>query len=267
VSSAELLQKRLGTQTMVIESQQTGTSSSRPTGGMGGKDGGQVTTNSGTTFSETGQPLMRLEEILQMEGTAIITHRSQRPILARLVPYFSEEFKTMAAGRPRLGPRAFMAAGVLMLCGIVLAAGAAVAMPGAARDQAPAGFYSGRVTPEGQAARDIQYGTPANRPPVRRAVSPLPQRRPQASPEGWRGSRGGTPWMRTSRRDSRVGPGSRSGGGAFAPETLDEATHLSFCHRAGGSSWPGGVARAGDPRWVWPSGWGPADRIATDYVS
>ena len=131
-SSAELLEKRLGTETITIESSQSGTAHSRPIGGPpGANEGGQVTTNSGVTVSETGKPLMRKEDILQMEGTAIITHRSERPILAGLEPYFSAEFRAMAAGPPRLGPRAFAAAGVLMLGGVVLAAGAALAMPAA----------------------------------------------------------------------------------------------------------------------------------------
>ncbi len=256
-SSAEHLQKRLGTRTIFIENQQSGTSTSRPTGEMPGAEGkGQFSTNSNTTVSETGQPLMRLEDLLQMEGTAIITHRSGRPILARLVPYFSEEFRATAAGPPRIGPRAFAAAGVLMLGGVVLAAGAALAMPGTATEMPPAGFHRSRMTPEGLPPGGVQQRAPASRPLLRRAVAPRPQQRPQPSPYRWRESGPGTPTTRTGERDSRAGPAPGRGGAVFAPETGDEATRLSSCHRAGASSWPRGGVRAGGPHREWPSSLG-----------
>ena len=240
-SSAELLQKRLGTETIVIESQQTGTSNSQQTGGMpGSKEGGQLTTSSNLTASETGKPLMRLEDILQMEGTAIITHRSQRPILARLVPYFSDEFMALTVGPPRLGPRAFAAAGVLMLSGMVLAAGTALAIPGAGRNGPPAGFYGRQMAPKGRPAVRVDQRAPAGRPPVRRAVAPPPQKRPQPSPYRWRDTGSGAPLIRAGQRDSRASPAVGRGGGEVVVEAADENTHLSLCHLAAGSTWSRG---------------------------
>lgn len=256
-SSAELLQKRLGTRTIFIENQQSGISTSRPTGEMPGAEGkGQFSTSSNTTVSETGQPLMRLEDLLQMEGTAIITHRSQRPILARLVPYFSEEFMAVTVGPPRLGPRALVAAGVLMLGGVVLAAGAALAMPGTAAEMPPAGFHRSQMTPGGLFPGGVEQRAPASRPLLRRSVAPRPQQRPQPSPYRWRESGPGTPRIRTGERDSRAGPALGRGGAVFAPETGDEATRLSSCHPAGASTWPRGGVRAGGPHGAWPSSLG-----------
>jgi type IV secretion system protein VirD4 len=246
-SSAELLQKRLGTATIAIESSQSGTSHSQPTGGVpGSKEGGQLSTSSNTTFSETGKPLMRLEEILQMEGTAIITHRSQRPILARLVPYFSEDFKRMAAGPARLGPGAFAAAGVLLLGGVALAACAALAMPPAAPEMPNAGFYRGQMQPEALPAGGVEYRARATQPPLRRAVSPPARKRPQASPYRWRESGPGTPLIRAGQRESRASPALGRGGGVFAVEASDEDTDLSLCHLAGAPTWTRGRAQPGD---------------------
>ena len=107
--TAEEISKRIGTATIGTVSDNSSTSSSRPTGGK--SEGGNVSTSSGVTHNEIGRRLLLPEEVLTLpDDLTLIFHKNLPVIPARMVRYFEapeiqerRHRRTAAAGLRR-GP-------------------------------------------------------------------------------------------------------------------------------------------------------------------
>ena len=85
---ADRLSKTIGEWTQVVE--QYGENESHPTGGTS-QQSGQGSRGSSITYSETGRPLLRADEILQQSNdTAIVLQRGNLPILAERVKWYQD---------------------------------------------------------------------------------------------------------------------------------------------------------------------------------
>ncbi len=101
VQTAEEISKRIGDATVLVESLNRSTSTSRPHGHGGtGHEGGQVSTSTSVTTSEVARRLVKAEEVLRLpEDLAIVFHRNLPPIPCQLVRYYADpEFRNGRAG-------------------------------------------------------------------------------------------------------------------------------------------------------------------------
>ena len=140
VQTAEEISKRIGDATVLVESLNRSTSTSRPTGDCGGgHHQGQVSTSTSLTTSEVARRVVKPEEILRLpDDLAIVFHRNLPPIPCRLVRYYADpEFQGRHAGAsPRLGLRAAVAGLAVLTLGIITLLASVAALSSA--DSTPA---------------------------------------------------------------------------------------------------------------------------------
>ncbi len=120
--SLEALSKRIGDRTILVDSLNKTTSTSRPEGGAATTQGGSVSTSTAITTSEHGRALLRPDEISRLdETTALVFHRNLPVIPVRLIKYFEfDGFKNGGTGHRRIvGVRGVIgAAAALVLCAV-----------------------------------------------------------------------------------------------------------------------------------------------------
>ena len=194
LETADHLSKRLGDTTILVESRNGSTSTSRPNRSGSPEGAGSTTTSHGYNLAEQGRRVIRPEEWLVLpESVAVIFHKNRPPIVAEMVRYFNApEFARGGTGRGRsLGVPA-LAASLLVLAASLGFAGLMLALPspGTLRQASVASMR--RVRPEAVSSRSYSV-------PQLTYVPPPPASRPamQAVPE-WDWDLTGRVWRRRS---------------------------------------------------------------------
>lgn len=191
LETAEHLSKRLGDATILVESRNGGTSSSRPTRSGSSEGGGSTTTSEGHNIAEQARRVIRPEEWLVLpESVAVIFHKNRPPIVAEMVRHFNApEFARGGTGRSRgLGVLA-VAASLLILAASLSFAGLMLALPSA--DTLRLASFPSRRERRPAAASTRTYSVP------RLTYDPPPAPRPAAGPE-WNWDFAGRVWHRRS---------------------------------------------------------------------
>ena len=129
--TSDQLSKRIGDATILVESINRSTSTSRPNRSGSSEGAGNTTTSEGVTISEQGRRLIRPEELLVTpRGLSLLFHRNFPVIPARLVEYFNAaEFAKGGTGRSRGLGVSSLAASAVVLAASLSFAGLMLALP------------------------------------------------------------------------------------------------------------------------------------------
>ena len=191
--TADHLSQRLGDATILVESINRGTSTSRPIRSGTAEGAGNVTTSESYNVGPQGRRLIRPEEWLVLpESVGIVFHKNLPPIATELVRHYeAPEFANGGTGRGRRLGLPALAASLLVLVASLGGSALLLAVPGllqqAAFDPRPGVATLGMST-SGMArpvvARPGQrpVGRPPSSYPLPRLSDPSNWRRPAASP-------------------------------------------------------------------------------------
>jgi type IV secretion system protein VirD4 len=173
--TADYISKRIGDATISIRSGGGSASDSRPTGSVGaGGGGGNHTSGTNYTLSDTSRRIFKPEEILTLpRDTALVFHKNLPVITARLLRHFNApEFVGGGTGRQRgLSAAALLAAALTLPVSLAFALWAAT-LP------APAAMPLRPVTPAyRQAVAPLPQPIRYQRQPLRAPARSLPLRR------------------------------------------------------------------------------------------
>lgn len=151
--TADHLSQRLGDATILVESLNRGTSTSRPIRSGTAEGAGNVTTSEGYNVGPQGRRLIRPEEWLVLhESVGIVFHKNLPPIATELVRYYdAPEFAGGGTGQGRRLGLPAVAASLLVLVASLVGTGLLLAVPGllqqAAFDSRPGVSTPGVSTP------------------------------------------------------------------------------------------------------------------------
>lgn len=176
--TADYLSKRLGDATILVESRNGGTSTSRPNRSGSQEGAGSTTTSEGYSVAEQARRVIRPEEWLVLpESVAIVFHKNRPPIVAEMVRYYdAPEFASGGTGRSRgLGVSA-LAASLLVLAASLGFAGLMLALPSPGTLRQAAVVPMRRRQPAAESSRSYSV-------PHLTYVPPPPSRRPEAKAE------------------------------------------------------------------------------------
>jgi type IV secretion system protein VirD4 len=129
--TAEMIAKRIGEETIVLTTQNGGSSRSWPTGPSREPQPGNSSVNTGWSVTELGRQIFKPEEIMVLpEDLALIFHRSLPVIAARLLRYYdAPEFANSGTGSQRGVGLASLAVAACILVLAVLGLGVAGSLP------------------------------------------------------------------------------------------------------------------------------------------
>lgn len=210
LETADYLSKRLGDTTILVESRNGSTSSSRPNRSGSPEGGGSTTSSHGYNLAEQGRRVIRPEEWLVLpDSVAIVFHKNRPPIVAEMVRYFdAPEFARGGTGRSRgLGVPA-LAASLLVLAASLGFAGLMLALPSPETLRQASSVPVRRVRREAASPRSYSV-------PQLTYVPPPPASRPakQAGPD-WDWDFEGRVWQRQADGSMKLISGKRKPGGS-----------------------------------------------------
>ena len=183
--TADHLSQRLGDATILVESLNRGTSTSRPVRSGTAEGAGNVTTSEGYNVGPQGRRLIRPEEWLVLpDSVGIVFHKNLPAIATKLVRYYdAPEFAGGGTGQGRRLGLPSVAASLLVLVASLGGTGLLLAVPGllqqAAFDPRPGVSTPGVATPGYPVSRRSPAGAarlPAGPRPLPRLAGPENQR-------------------------------------------------------------------------------------------